>query len=57
MAAFQVSDLEVSRRVFSVCGTSTRVFALDEQLGAWGAGEPSSPNGVITGTALSLGRE
>jgi hypothetical protein len=40
MAAFQVFDLEVSRRVFSVCGTSTRVFALDEQLGAWGAGEP-----------------
>jgi hypothetical protein len=105
MAAFQVFDLEVSRRVFSVCGTSTRVFALDEQLGAWGAGEPfiymvespyedfdddftrlraceitldrgrstapgvsaasrsarptapSSPNAVITGTALSLGRE
>jgi hypothetical protein len=26
--------------VFSVCGTSTRVLALDEQLGAWGAGEP-----------------
>jgi hypothetical protein len=39
MAAFQVFDL-VSMRVFSVCGTSTRVFALDEQLGAWGAGEP-----------------
>ena len=40
MAAFQVFDLEVSRRVFSVIGTSTRVFALDEQLGAWGASEP-----------------
>jgi hypothetical protein len=40
MAAFQVFDLDVSMRVFSVCGTSTRVFALDEQLGAWGAGEP-----------------
>jgi Family of unknown function (DUF6081) len=40
MAAFQVFDLEVSKRVFSVCGTSTRVLALDEQLGAWGAGEP-----------------
>ncbi len=40
MAAFQVFDLEVSKRVFSVCGTSTRAFALDEQLGAWGAGEP-----------------
>src|SRR3954452_5884438 len=25
IAAFQVADLEVSKRVFSVCGTSTRV--------------------------------
>ena len=40
MVAFQVFDLDVSKRVFSVCGTSTRVLALDEQLGAWGAGEP-----------------
>ena len=40
MAAFQVFDLEVSTRVFSVCGTATRVLALDEQLGPWGAGEP-----------------
>jgi hypothetical protein len=40
MAAFQVFDLEVSRRAFSVIGTSARVFALDEQLGAWGAAEP-----------------
>jgi hypothetical protein len=40
MAAFQVFDLAVSQRVFSVCGTATRVFALDEQLGAWEAGEP-----------------
>jgi Family of unknown function (DUF6081) len=40
MAAFQVFDLEVSQRVFSVCGTSTRVFALDEQLTAQEAGEP-----------------
>jgi hypothetical protein len=40
MAAFQVFDLEVSKRVFSVCGTATRVFAMDEQLGAWGANEP-----------------
>jgi Family of unknown function (DUF6081) len=40
MAAFQVFDFDVSRRAFSVCGTSSRVFALDEQLGAWGAGEP-----------------
>ena len=40
MAAFHVFDFEVSKRVFAVCGTSTRVFALHEQLGAWGAGEP-----------------
>lgn len=40
MAAFQVADLEVSARALSVCGTSTRVFALDEQLGARGGGEP-----------------
>jgi hypothetical protein len=40
MAAFQVFDLEVSTRVVSVCGTSTRVFALDEQLGPWEAEEP-----------------
>ena len=40
MAAFQVFDLEVSQRVFSVCGTATRVLALDEQLGPWGAAEP-----------------
>jgi hypothetical protein len=39
MAAFQVFDL-VSMRVFSVIGTSTRVFALDEQLALGGAGEP-----------------
>ena len=41
MAAFHVFDL-VSRRVFAVCGTSTRVFALHEQLGLGdgGAGEP-----------------
>jgi hypothetical protein len=40
MAAFHVFDFEVSKRVFAVCGTSTRVLALHEQLGAWGAGEP-----------------
>jgi hypothetical protein len=40
MAAFQVFDFDVSKRVFAVFGTATRVFALDEQLGAWGAGEP-----------------
>jgi Family of unknown function (DUF6081) len=40
MAAFHAFDFEVSRRVFAVCGTSTRVLALHEQLGFGGAGEP-----------------
>jgi hypothetical protein len=42
IAAFQVADLEVSKRVFSVCGTSTRVFAMHEHLplGGGGPGEP-----------------
>jgi hypothetical protein len=42
IAAFQVADLEVTRRVFSVCGTSTRVLALHEHLdfGGGGSGEP-----------------
>jgi hypothetical protein len=42
MAAFHVFDLDVSKRVFAVCGTSTRVLALHEQLGLGGgaAGEP-----------------
>ena len=42
MAAFHVFELEVTKRVFAVCGTSTRVLALHEQLGlgADGAGEP-----------------
>jgi hypothetical protein len=41
MAAFHVFDLDVSKRVFAVCGTSTRVFALHEQLGlGGGASEP-----------------
>jgi hypothetical protein len=40
MAAFQVFDLAASHRVFSICGTSTRVFALDEQLRAWQGNEP-----------------
>jgi hypothetical protein len=42
MAAFHVFDPDVSKRVFAVCGTSTRVFALHEQLGlgGGGAGEP-----------------
>ena len=32
----------MSKRVFAVCGTSTRMFALDEQLGlgGGGAGQP-----------------
>jgi Family of unknown function (DUF6081) len=38
MAAFHVFDLEVSSRVFAVCGTSTRVLALHEQLGLGGGG-------------------
>jgi Family of unknown function (DUF6081) len=42
MAAFHVFDFEVTKRVFAVCGTSTRVLALHEQLGldGGGAGEP-----------------
>jgi Family of unknown function (DUF6081) len=40
MAAFHAFDFEGTKRVFAVCGTSTRVLALHEQLGAWGAGEP-----------------
>src|ERR671918_1672335 len=42
MAAFHAFDFEVSKRVFAVCGTSTRVLALHEQLGlgGGGAGEP-----------------
>ncbi|HLM10042.1 MAG TPA: DUF6081 family protein [Thermoleophilaceae bacterium] len=42
MAAFHVFDLAVTKRVFAVCGTSTRVLALHEQLGLGdgGAGEP-----------------
>ena len=42
MAAFAVFDIEVSKRVLSTVGTSTRVFAMHEQVGvgAGGAGEP-----------------
>jgi Family of unknown function (DUF6081) len=42
IAAFQVADLEVSKRVLSVCGTSTRAFAMHEHLplGGGGPGEP-----------------
>src|SRR3954447_6547809 len=39
MAAFHVFDVDVTQRVFAVCGTSTRVLALHEQLGL-GGGEP-----------------
>jgi hypothetical protein len=38
MAAFHVFDLEVSKRVFAVVGTSTRVFAMHEQVGLAGGG-------------------
>jgi hypothetical protein len=37
MAAFHVFDLAVTQRVFAVCATSTRAFALHEQLGFGGA--------------------
>jgi hypothetical protein len=39
IGAFQVADLEASTRVFSVTGTSTRVFAMHEQLRLGGGGE------------------
>jgi hypothetical protein len=42
IAAFQVADLQVSKRVFSVCGTSTRVLALHEHLPLAGGG-PGAP--------------
>jgi Family of unknown function (DUF6081) len=38
IATFQVAELEVSKRVFSVCGTSTRVFAMHEHLPLRGGG-------------------
>jgi hypothetical protein len=38
MAAFHVFDMEETKRVFAVCGTSTRVLALHELLGLGGAG-------------------
>jgi hypothetical protein len=42
IAAFQVADLDMSKGVFSVCGTSIRVFAMHEHLplGGGGPGEP-----------------
>jgi uncharacterized protein DUF6081 len=42
IAAFQVADLAVSKRVFSVTGTSTRVFAMHEHLPLAGGG-PGEP--------------
>jgi hypothetical protein len=41
LAVFHVFDLQVSKRVFAACGTSTRVLALHEHLplGGGGAGE------------------
>jgi hypothetical protein len=48
IAVFQVADLEVTRRVFSVCGTSTRVLALHEHLAFGGGGngvrDPTAPD-------------
>jgi hypothetical protein len=38
LAAFHVFDIAVTQRVFAVCGTSTRVVALHEQLGLGGGG-------------------
>jgi Family of unknown function (DUF6081) len=42
MASFAVFDLDLSKRVFAVDGTATRVFAMHEQVGVFGggAGEP-----------------
>ena len=40
MAAFHVFDLAVSKRVFAIVGTSTRVFALHEHLSFGGPAEP-----------------
>jgi hypothetical protein len=40
MAAFHVFDFETSKRVFAVCGTSSRVLALHELLGSWGTADP-----------------
>jgi hypothetical protein len=42
IAAFQVADLEGSKRVFSVTGTSSRVFAMHEHLPLAGGG-PGEP--------------
>jgi hypothetical protein len=42
IAAFQVADLDVGKRVFSVCGTSARVLAMHEHLPLDGGG-PGDP--------------
>ena len=44
LAAFQVADIEATRRVFSVTGTSARVFAMHEHL-PLGGGGPAEPDG------------
>jgi hypothetical protein len=38
LAALQVADVEATKRVFSVCGTSTRVLAMHEHLPLGGGG-------------------
>ena len=45
IAAFQVADLEASKRVFSVTGTSTRVFAMHEHL-PLGRGGPGGSRSI-----------
>lgn len=40
IAAFHVAGADAARRVFSVSGTSTRVFAMHEQLGPAGSRAP-----------------
>jgi hypothetical protein len=44
IAAFQLADMGETRRVFSITGTSTRVFAMHEHL-PLGGGGPAEPNG------------
>jgi Family of unknown function (DUF6081) len=43
MASLAVFDLEASKRVFAVDGTSTRVFAMHEEVGV-GAGRGAEPS-------------
>ena len=47
MAAFHILDFDASKRVFAVCGTSTRVLALHEQLGGVGSGRAVLPRGRV----------